>query len=112
MNSLLKYRFFAILLLSLTSSISYAERFWTNDLVSWHLNLNNGVGYVTSSSFPDECKHNRAQINFSDDNYFKAIWSYLLAASKTGEKLRVVLDHDRSAVADTITCVILSADAR
>jgi len=97
--------------LILIASNSYAGRFWTGDLEGWHLNLNNGVAYVTSVSFPDECTYNRAQINFSEDNYVKAIWSYILAASKTGEKLRVVLDHDQGAAPDTITCVILSADA-
>lgn len=99
------------LLLSIFSSSVFATRFWTTELDNWHLTLNNGVAYVTSATFPEQCKYNRAQINFSDDNYVKALWSYILAASKTGEKLSVVLDHDRNAAADTVTCVILSANA-
>lgn len=102
---------FPILLLCLITSISYADRFWTANLNNWHLFLNNGVGYVTSSSLPDTCSHNRAQINFTDDNYAKAIWAYILAASKTGEELSIVLDHDQTAPADTITCIVLSANA-
>ncbi len=93
------------------SASSFAGRFWTGDLVGWHFYLNNGVGYVSSASFPDECTYNRAQINFSSDEYMKMIAAYILAASKTGEKLTVVLDHDQSSSADTVTCVILSANA-
>jgi hypothetical protein len=96
----------------LISTATFADRFWTQDLVDWHYYLNNGVGYVTSTSFPDECSYSRAQINFSsDDEYMKNIAAYILAASKTGEKLKVVLDHDRGASTDSIVCVILSANA-
>lgn len=91
------------------SSSSFAERFWTGNLESWRLQLNNGVAYVSSTSFPSECKYNRAQLNFTDNDYTRALWSYILAASKTGEALEVVLDHDRGAQADTVTCAIHSA---
>ncbi|MCP4490419.1 MAG: hypothetical protein GY820_24330 [Gammaproteobacteria bacterium] len=98
--------------LCLFSTVSFAERFWTVDLVDWYYYLNNGVGYVTSQSFPDECTYNRAQINFSSsDEYMRNIAAYILASSKTGEKLRVVLDHDRSSSIDSIACVVLSARA-
>jgi hypothetical protein len=96
----------------LFSSSSLAERFWTVDLVDWHYYLNNGAGYVSSQSFPEQCAYNRAQINFDPNSeYMKNIAAYILAASKTGEKLKVVLDHDRSAPADSVVCVILSANA-
>lgn len=97
--------------LCLTMFSSHAGRFWTSYLDNWHLYLNNGVAYVSSSSFPEQCKHGRAQINFSDSEYVKAMWSYTLAASKTGEKLRVVLDFDQNAAADSIDCIIFSVDA-
>lgn len=101
----------AVLMFGLMASSAFAGRFWTSDLVDWHYYLNNGVGYVSSASFPAECTYNRAQINFSADEYMKAISAYVLAASKTGDKLTVVLDHDQSAADDSITCVILSANA-
>lgn len=95
----------------LISLPSQAARFWTGDLQDWQLSLNNGVAYVTSPSLPTECKYSRAQLEFSDSEYNKAMWSYLLAASKTNEKLKVVLDHDQNAAAGTVTCVIHSASA-
>lgn len=111
-------KLFVVALLTLISSTSFASRFWTGDLEGWTFYLNNGVAYVSSSSFPAECTYDRAQINFPSepydafDEYMKGIFAYILAASKTGDKLKVVLDHDRSAPADSITCVILSADIR
>jgi len=104
-------KYLLAIFLSIVSLSTHAQRFWTQDLGEWHLSLNNGVAYINSPNFPDECKYDRAQINFSNDEYVKALWSYVLAASKTKEKLKVVLDHDQSAGADTIVCVILSADA-
>ncbi|KZZ35852.1 MULTISPECIES: hypothetical protein [unclassified Oleiphilus] len=101
-----------LIMLTCVSFGAYAERFWTNELVDWHFHLNNGTSYVTSPAFPEECKYSRAQIDIAGDEYKKAMWSYILAASKAGEKLQVVLDHDRSASADSIVCRILSADAR
>jgi hypothetical protein len=97
--------------LSLLSVSASASRFWTNDLVDWKLYLNNGVVYVQSTAFPEECTYDRAQIKLSSDEYVKALWTYILAASKTNEKLTVVLDHDRNLGPDTVTCVILSAQA-
>jgi hypothetical protein len=109
---LIKRNIAIFFIMSLLSTGALAERFWTENLVGWHYYLNNGVGYVTSTSFPDECSYNRAQINFHpDDEYIKNIAAYILAASKTGENLKVVLDHNRSASADSITCIILSANA-
>lgn len=105
------YKIFAILMLSLITSTSFAGRFWTGELAGWTLYLNNGVAYVMSGSMPSECSYDRAQLNFSDDPYNKALWSYLLAASKTGDKLLVVLDHDQGAAVDSVTCVIHSAKA-
>ncbi len=107
----------ALILLSIFSVSSFAGRFWTGDLGSWTLYLNNNVAYVTSTAFPDECTYNRAQINFPSepfdayDEYMKGIFAYILAASKTGESLKVVLDHDQGSSADTVTCVILSAQS-
>ena len=100
------------LFLSLIANSAFAGRFWTGHMDDWHLQLNNGVAYVSSTSFPEQCTYNRAQINFSNDEYVKALWSYILAASKTKEKLSVVLDHDQGAPANSITCVILSADEK
>ena len=109
---MINYKTFIFSIICLISAAASADRFWTQDLVDWHYYLNNGVGYVTSGSFPDECSYNRAQINFSsDDEYMRNIAAYILAASKTGEKLTVVLDHNRSATTDSIVCVILSANA-
>lgn len=106
------YKFLFFFIVLLVSGSVHAERFWTNTLEGWIYYLNNGVGYISSTSFPNECTYNRAQINFnSEDEYMKNIAAYVLAASKTGEKLAVVLDHDRSASADSITCVVLSAKA-
>jgi len=100
------------LILTFLAQNANAQRFWTQDLEGWHLYLNNGVAYVHSVSFPKECTYDRAQLNFNNSNkYYDALWAYLLAASKTGEKLKVVLDHDRSSEEDTVTCVILSAEA-
>lgn len=96
----------AVLLMSLPS---HAERFWTNDLQDWTFALNNGVAYVMSDSYPAECQYSRAQLNFNGSEYNSAMFSYILAASKAKDKLRVVLDHDRSAADNTITCVIYAA---
>ena len=41
----------------------------------------------------------------------KHIAAYILAVSKTGEKLKVVLDHAQAAATDSIVCVIVSANA-
>jgi hypothetical protein len=102
----------AFLTLSLLSTSVFATRFWTNDLTDWQVYLNNGVVYVSSPAFPDQCTYDRAQIKLSSDEYVKALWTYILAASKTNEKLSVVLDHDRNSGPNTVTCVILSAFAK
>ncbi len=94
------------------STSSFAGRFWTGDLGDWKLSLNNGVAYINSTAFPAECKYNRAQINFDGTEYTKALWSYVLAASKAGNNIEVVLDHDRNSGADTVTCRIYSAQTR
>ena len=98
-----------IVLLSFFAASSYATRFWTTDLTDWTLHLNNSAAYVTSSSLPEQCKFGRAQIEFSTNLYDQAIWQYVLAASKSVDNLRVVLDHDQNATAQSITCVVLSA---
>ncbi len=87
-----------------------AQRFWTNTLTDWRLSLNNGEAYVHSSAFPPECKYNRARLIFDGKDYTNALWSYLLVASKTGESIQVVLDHERSAPEDSVTCRIYSAE--
>lgn len=100
---------FIIVVIAFISFNAVSERFWTSELTNWKYFLNNGVGYVQSSEFPTECAYDRAQINFSSTSeYMKNIAAYILAASKTGESIRVVLDHDTNAPDDTITCVILS----
>jgi len=93
------------------SSVAIADRFWTDELQDWRLYFNNGVVYVTSTSFPEQCNHNRAQMSIDGDAYKNAMFSYILAASKSGDKLKVVLDIDRSQGPDTYTCVLLSAMA-
>lgn len=87
-----------------------ATRFWTVFMDDWHLQLNNRKIYVESSMLPDECVYDRAELTLDGTDYNNALWAYILAASKTGEKLRVVLDHDMNAEPDTVVCVLLSAD--
>ena len=88
-------------LISLYANSAFAGRYWPDDtLVSWGLELNNGVAYISSPQFASHCNYERGQINMDGTEFNKAQYAYAMSAKARGKKLKYVVNS-----ADT-TCVI------
>jgi hypothetical protein len=85
----------------LSTSPALAGRYWPTDtLVSWALQLNNGVAYISSPEFASHCSYSRGQINMDGTEFNKAQYAFVMSAKARGKKLRYVVDSNQT------TCII------
>lgn len=81
-----------------------AKRYWTTVLTDWKFSLNNGVAYITSPQIPSHCNYSRAQINMSGTEFDKSLYAFVLAASQSKKKIRIVIDDTQT------SCVASGSD--
>lgn len=91
----------SFVLFVLFSSSALAGRYWPADeLITWELQLNNGVAYIVSPQFASHCNYKRGQINMDGTEFNKAQYAYAMSAKARGKKINYVVNSD-----DT-TCII------
>ena len=94
------FRNIVIVLVSVFFSTSvYAGKYWHSLGDSWKVYFDNGQTYISSTNIPSHCAHSRAQMDrnyYSDAEYYKNMYAYILSGTVTGKKLSIVLESTQS----------------